>query len=449
MSNVTDTLAAEVIKANEQIVAEREQGAEKLKAAKDTVAKLKAEGKNPFLNAEAFATVDAAYKASDEHYQTAAEIQVRLDAAASREANDVMDKANGDPDKALAEMLKGSKQSLGAIFTGSSAYKELKAKLGGVGLAAMGRFDSAGVEVMERDMVKATIFRAALVDGDELIPIDQRLSSPIPIPQRQLRMRDLVTVSETDSDQVDYAFETTITDVAAETAYGTAAPEATYVWDKASVGVKRIPQFTPATEGQLMDVAQLRSLIDNHLIYGVGKRLDSQIYAGNGVGENILGITATVGTSNYDYTADSEDSVSDGFHKSITVVRLALEDEPTAFVLHPNDLQKFVLERTDSGGGAGTGAYQNVPNATVSGFVPVWGLPVVANKVAAEGTGLVGNFKRGAELWIRSGIVVTASNSHNDFFTRGLVAVLATMRAAFAATNPRAFCEIANIPSGG
>lgn len=441
--SIKENLAAEIDEARAFITKEREEGRTKTATADKLVEKLRGEGKNPLTSKELFEEVDKAYLDADQHIQNAAEVQARIDALAKHEAGEVMAAADGDPDRAIGKLLERSSKSLGRIFCESSDYKALAEKLKGVGLEGMGQFTSGGVKVMERELVKATIFQAATVDGDAMIPIDQRLFPPVQIPQRQLRLRDLVSVSETDSDQVDYTVQTTRTDVAAETPYGTAAPEATYVWEKRSANVKRIPQFTPATEGQLMDVAQLRSLIDNHLVYGVGKRLDSQIYAGNGVGDNITGITNATGTGNYDFTADTETSVSDGLHKAITVVRLALEGEdPTAFVLHPNDLQNFVLERE----GGASGAYLNVPSATVSGLVPVWGLPVVANTVATEGTGLVGQFKLGAELWLRTGIVVSASNSHNDFFTKGLVAVMATLRAAFAVTQPKAFCEIANIP---
>ena len=59
-----------------------------------------------------------------------------------------------------------------------------------------------------------------------------------------------------------------------------------------------------------------------------------------------------------------------------------------------------------------------------------------------QGTALTGDFKQAARLWIRTGLSVTASTEHLDFFTRGMVAILAEMRAAFATIQPRALCTV-------
>jgi HK97 family phage major capsid protein len=72
----------------------------------------------------------------------------------------------------------------------------------------------------------------------------------------------------------------------------------------------------------------------------------------------------------------------------------------------------------------------------------IWGFPAVVSSVFPNDTALVGAYKTGAIAWVRDGVSVRASDSHEDFFTRRMVALLAEMRAAFAAWQPRAFCEV-------
>jgi HK97 family phage major capsid protein len=308
------------------------------------------------------------------------------------------------------------------------------------------RVETAPVTVADRDHAIALLFpyvapQMATVDAGPLVPTDQRLFPPVPSPVRQLRVRDLVNVTTTDSDTVTFAKETTRTDVAAETPYGTDSPEATYVYDQFPASVKRLTHFTPATKGNLADQGQLRGLIDGRLIYGVGKRADGQMVNGDGAGDNLEGILATATIGSYDHTTDgvAGDKVPDALHKALTVVRIALEDEPTAFLLHPTDYEGYALAKGDDG------HYLTLQGPQLTTPANVWGKPAVINTVVGAGTAIVGEWQQGATLWVRSGVEVAASDSHADFFRKGLVALLAELRAAFAVVQPLAFCEITGL----
>lgn len=432
---VPASLEREVNEARAKITDERKLGAEARKAADKVIADYKAKNVDILGDDDAFKASDEALKVADGHFEAAADLERKVARLLdhSEDSNAALAAAMDDGDAEHPEVRKAAALRLGAKFLASDEYKALK---GSKALTNGGaRVHTDPVECATRDELKSVLFLAATLDASELIDVDQRLFPPVEFPVRQLRVRDLVTVSDTDSDTINWVQETTRTDAAAETPYGTDAPEATYVFTPKSNTVKRIPQWKAATKGQLADQGQLRSLIDNHLMYGVGKRLDSQMVAGDGVGDNLTGIlTEAIGAQ-----ALGADSRSDAFHKAITVVRIALEDEPTAWLLHPSDYQDFVLEKD------GEGRYINVAGATGAGPATVWGKPAVVSTVIAAGTGLVGDFKRGAELWVRSGIEVAATDSHSDFFLKGLIAVLAEMRAAFAVTQPKAFCKVTGI----
>jgi hypothetical protein len=58
-----------------------------------------------------------------------------------------------------------------------------------------------------------------------------------------------------------------------------------------------------------------------------------------------------------------------------------------------------------------------------------------------QGVGYVGNFKT-LILWDREQAGVQMTDSHNDFFVRNLVAILAEARAAFGCLKPSAIVEM-------
>jgi HK97 family phage major capsid protein len=53
----------------------------------------------------------------------------------------------------------------------------------------------------------------------------------------------------------------------------------------------------------------------------------------------------------------------------------------------------------------------------------------------------MGDFRK-AVVWDREQANIQVSNSHEDFFIRNMVAILAEMRAAFGVIRPTAFCVI-------
>src|SRR5207244_293993 len=98
----------------------------------------------------------------------------------------------------------------------------------------------------------------------------------------------------------------------------------------------------------------------------------------------------------------------------------------TGIIMNPLDAETIWLSREN---GDGTGAYLfGAPNNP--GPRTLWGLPVAETPAMPAGTALVGNL-RAAIFWLREGAQVVASDSHVDFFTRNLVAVLAEMRGGF------------------
>jgi hypothetical protein len=407
---------ADIASLKEKIRELRHEEAVKRSAAEAFVEECKGAGLDPITGTsdadrDAFNRIDRAYKDADTLAEQAKDFENRLSRLLQTSAIEAEGRAKGDLDHPDVRRS----LSMAAAFMASQGYKQLRAS---------GALDMHGasvktpaVTVASREQLMAALFgttnKAAWLDElNALVPEDQRLFPPVPVPVRQLRVRDLISVSTTETDTVEYV--------------------------RREVPVKRIPHHVKATKGNLADAGQLRNLLDSRLVYGVGKRLDNQMINGDGIGDNITGILNTPNLQDVDATGES---VTDAFHKGLTAVRLSLEDEPDAFLVHPTNYEQFVLAKGSDD------HYKNLQGPQLSAPPNIWGKNTVVSTVMPANTALVGNWAIGATLWLRSGIQLAVTDSDSDDFLKGIITILAEMRAAFAAVQVNAFAEIIELES--
>lgn len=300
------------------------------------------------------------------------------------------------------------------------------------------------IEVANRDEFKAMLQGKALVTGASdtsagaFVTADRQGYYPLMFAPYSIR--NLVTVGETDSDLVEWVQENSFTNAAAEVAEATdllgtgAKPESAIDFAIKSSTVQTIAHWIPATKRALDDAGQLRTIIDQRMQDGVYRRLETQIVSGNGAGTNLRGILNTVGISTV--AKGAGEPAVEAILRAITAVRLAFM-EPSAIALHPNDFVEMRLAKDANGN-----YIMGPPN--LPGPAQLWGVPVVSTTSVTEGTGLVGKFDE-AILWVREGVTISATDSHADFFTHNLVAILAEGRFAFGVPRPAAFCSVTAI----
>jgi HK97 family phage major capsid protein len=276
--------------------------------------------------------------------------------------------------------------------------------------------------------------------GEALIAIDQNLFPPVEIPRRQIRLLDLITVGATDSNLVRYGKQTVRTDTAAPTALATAFPAATYTWSTADAAVENIGQYVKAPRESLLDIPALQTLIEQQLVYGVLLEAETEVYSGGGTGQDFTGITTEVTKVGYSgayvLTKETNERRVSVVSRAIANVRTTLYQDPDAVVMHPVDYHNMLVEESTAGG------FLLANSRTPAESNTIWGLPVVATPLASEGTILVGNFKLGATMWVRSGAELQMSDSNEDDFLKRLIAIRAEFRAAFACQRPHAFCVV-------
>lgn len=424
----------ELIQIRRQVAEAETRAASERAAADSLVAEMRSAGAD-LTAADNFERVDESYKRADAARDEVNTLRTRMGRVVEILGEKATSSADSGQRREAEATLRGAAASYGERLFRSPVMTHLR-ESGALSMAQT-RVQTDPVEVTSRAELLAGLRQRALVDntalsGGGLIDSD-RTGLVVSVPIRPVRLLDLITVGETDSDTVEWAEETTHTDAAAETAYNVLAPEAAYGWSKQTTTVRRIPHFIPATKGALADGGQLRTLLDARLMNGVRLRVESQVVVGDGVGENLRGVynTTNVGTVTRN-TAGGEIRY-DAVHRAITNVRTTAFVEPNAIGITPADFEAITLDKAaDNRYFHGNGDREPMT---------IWGLTPVVSPIFRAAEPIVGDFSA-IVLAVRAGVSVAASDSHADFFLKGLVALLAEMRAAMYIPQPRAFCRV-------
>lgn len=394
-----------------------------------------AEGVDFGKDADAFERLDAAGK----EYDAVRDEVASLEAKRAR----LLELA-GEGTPAPAGKTADRARSYGEAFTKSDAFRTAQGRVASMGDLPLGTTE--GVKVADRNELK-TLVSVTIGSGTAALAnatVEDRMSMIVGKPLAGLDFLSVIGTGTTDSDLVTWLEETTYTNAAAETAEYSDAAESALAFTERSAEVKEITHFIPVTRRSMADVAFIESWINDRLVDGVRRRLQTQVLSGNGSGQNFTGIYSNSSIGSVDRSSTSL-GMADSLHRCITTVRTNSFVEPDFIGIHPEDWESILAVRGDSqtvsGGSAvaGFGSYVYGDPAT-AGPRTLWGVPVIVHAAFTSGTPLVG---RGADaaVYVREGLSVAASDSHSDYFIKRQVALLASMRAAFAVLQPKSFCK--------
>lgn len=266
--------------------------------------------------------------------------------------------------------------------------------------------------------------------------------------RKPLTIRSLISVRRTTSDAIEYVRQTGHVNNAAPVPEATSTapigdgtlgtttavagglkPEGSWTYERDTVVVKTIAEWVPATKRALADVNALQDQIDDELRRDIAEAEEAQVLAGDGVGENLLGILNVGGTQGQLFDTDLVTTA----RRALTKARLGGRVNPTAFVFNPEEDEAIDLLRENGT----SGAFLN-GGPFASGVSTLWGVPRVSSENVPAGTFVLADWTK-AVLWDREETTVSVTDSHADFFTRNLVAILAEERVAFGVPRPSAF----------
>lgn len=240
---------------------------------------------------------------------------------------------------------------------------------------------------------------------------------------RRLTIRDLLAQGRTTSNAVEYVRENVYTNSAAPVAEGALKPESNLTFTKQTANVKTIAHWIQASRQIMSDAPQLESYVNDRLLYGLRLKEESQLLAGDGTGDNLLGLKPVA--ADYDATLNvAGDTMADKIAHAIYQVSES-EFEASGIILHPRDWHSIALMKDAEG------RYIFGGPAAFAARV-MWGLPVVATKAQTQGEFTVGGFDLASQIWDNMDATVEVSSHDRDNFVKNMLTILCEERLALA-----------------
>ena len=356
--------------------------------------------------------------------------------------------------KAYGEPLDRVFKSMGEMFTESANYKDLvnDYKQSG-GRLRQGASSGAVTLDMKGTLLEGT--GAAPGTGGALAnPVPQVVPGVVDKLFQQLTVADLILSGQASGNSLRYVVEGTATSGAAGVAEAGLKPESTLNLSTVDEPLSKIATILPISDEMIEDAPAVQAYINGRLSLFVRIEEERQLLRGTGSSNEIRGIMPTGNARGINIysggTAAGNKAVQ--LFKAINGTRGSALVEPNFIVLSTSDWQDIRL-LTDTagqlfGGGPFVGPYggpqgpvSTSGNQLNSSAVTIWDKMTVVTSALGSGTALVGN-SASAQVWRRGGVSVEATNSHDDYFQRNLVAIRAEERLALAVYRPVAFTEV-------
>jgi len=308
-------------------------------------------------------------------------------------------------------------KSVGEQFAETEDYKELSSK--GRGTARM--------------RLKAVTNITSITTGTGGVGAaiePTRVPGIISRPDRPMTIRDLLMPGRTASDSIEFVQESGFQNMAGPVAEGADKPQSDLSFELKTTPVRTIAHWMRASKQVLADIPLLQSYIDGRLLYGLQYVEEQQLLAGDGTGQNLLGLIPQA-TPFDDALRQTGDTKIKTLRRAILQVRLA-EYRASGIVLNPIDWADIELE-TDA-----NGRYIWV-NVVEGGQARMWRLPVVETTAIPQGSFLVGAFDMAAQIFDREDAAVEVSTEDGDNFRKNMVTIRGEERLGLAVYRPESF----------
>lgn len=272
--------------------------------------------------------------------------------------------------------------------------------------------------------------------GSRVIEPDRLSDMVVDTENDRLRLRDILNVSTTTSNAIEWVAKLDYTRAADVVSDGDEKPEAAAEFELRSTTVKTIAVWIPVTEQQLQDAPVLINLIQQDLLYDLGKVEEEQIMWETGSGFNFNGLVNQIDEGR----TSGGDTLIDMIRRSMTDIRID-GYEPNGLAMHPLDVEAIQLLKASDGN-----YIWIVVTDPTTGQMRIWGLTMVETVACADPAGttrvaIPGDWRRGATLFDRQQASIAIGYKDDDFI-RNLRTIRAEERIAFAVRRPKAFRKI-------
>jgi HK97 family phage major capsid protein len=353
-----------------------------------------------------------------------AEKQQQESGRISTEVKAELDKL-GEKQHELAERLREIEQRGGGEGEGqkpSEGWGEQLVKSDSYKAFASGQSSKCRIEV------KNTI------TGDDATVAPDRRPGIVPGSFQPLLIESLYPSVPTSSNAIEYTKEASFTNSAAEAAEGAAKAESAITFSLVNMPVSTVAHWLKISRQLASDNSALAAYVNQRLVYGVNKRVDTQLVSGNGTAPNISGFLDTGNFTAHGYA----DAALGSTLKKLVLIRKIMGDleaagyPPDAIVLNPADWAQVEVDLLTSAANANRVQYDQAGRPVLFGVRVVSSVGMTADNIA------VGAFRQHGTIYNREGVVVDMSESDSDNFTKNLVTIRAERRLALTSEVPAA-----------
>lgn len=270
--------------------------------------------------------------------------------------------------------------------------------------------------------------------GSDTTVAPDRKPGVVPGASQILTMESLITGIPTSSNAIEFTKENAFTNNAAEAAEGAARAESAITFTLVSMPISSVSHFIKISRQLAADNAALAAYVNARMVYGVNRKVESQLVSGDGTAPNISGILDTGNYTAHGYLSGALGSTL----AKLVLIRKVIGDlynagyPADAIVLNPIDWATIETELFTTAAGQVPFKYDE------AGRPVLFGIPVVQSVGMTQDQFVVGAFRQAATIHNREGVVVEMSDSDSDNFTKGLVTIRAERRLALATEVPAA-----------
>jgi HK97 family phage major capsid protein len=249
-----------------------------------------------------------------------------------------------------------------------------------------------------------------------------------------LTMESFLPSTTTSSNAIEFTKEASFTNAAAEAAENTAKAESALTWSLVNMPVSTVAHWIKISKQLAADNTALAAYVNQRMVYGVNRKVETQLVSGDGTAPNISGILDAGNFTAHGY-ADAD--LGSTLKKLVLIRKImaasaAAGYAPDGILLNPADWAQVEIDLLT------TAAGQTLLKYDERGTPRLWGLPVVQSVGMTADQVAVGAFAQAYMVHNRQGVVVELSDSDSDNFTKNLVTIRAERRLALATEVPAA-----------
>lgn len=251
-------------------------------------------------------------------------------------------------------------------------------------------------------------------------------------PANPVRIRTLMNVGTTNSNLIRFIRETGGEGGAAMVAEAATKPQIDKDIATVDRAVRKVASYARVPEEMMDDIPFLQSYLSTRMMDDLKDVEDTQILTGDNTGNNIEGLIPAAVT----YV----DAFTDPNATEFDVLRFAVQQvailhyRATGILLHPTRIAKLSILKDSQN--------RYLLPSVYSGIAPnIGGIPIIENTAIAENSFLVGDFRRGAQLWDKMSANIRFYDQDRDNAIANMVTIVVEERLCNTIYRPNAFVK--------